>query len=91
MPINTKTADTIYTYAFNHYPRPLMSWLEPLDLAIKLYNDGDNQACIEQVDSMLTDTLPLYPRIRCRILLGHTLDDWVEAEVYRTSLTATTL
>jgi hypothetical protein len=58
-----------------------MSWLEPLTLAIKLYNDGDNEACITHVESIMTDTLPLYPRIRCRILLGHALDDWYEAEV----------
>ena len=60
-----------------------MSWLEPLKLAIKLYNDGDNEACVAQVESMLTDALPPYPRMRCQILLGHALDNWYEAEVCR--------
>lgn len=60
-----------------------MSWLEPLKLAIKLYNDGDHKACVVQVESMLTDALPPYPRMRCQILLGHALDSWYEAEVCR--------
>ncbi|KAH0373701.1 acid protease, partial [Aureobasidium melanogenum] len=60
-----------------------MSWFEPLELAIKLYNDGDKEGCVAQVDSILTDALSPYPRMRCHILLGHALDNWCEAETAR--------
>ncbi|KAG9772625.1 hypothetical protein KCU95_g15015, partial [Aureobasidium melanogenum] len=58
-----------------------MSWPEPLELAIKLYNDGDSEACVALVNSILTDTLPLYPHVCCSILLAHSLEGWDEAEL----------
>lgn len=60
-----------------------MSWFEPIELVIKLYNDGDNEGCVAQVESILNDSLPPCPRVRCHILLGHARDDWYEVEVRR--------
>ncbi|KAG9950087.1 hypothetical protein KCU85_g3910, partial [Aureobasidium melanogenum] len=57
-----------------------MSWFEPIELVIKLYNDGDNEGCVAQVESILNDSLPPCPRVRCHILLGHARDDWYEVE-----------
>lgn len=58
-----------------------ISWLEPLKVAIGLYNNGDDAGCIAQVNIMLTDALPPYMRVRCSILLAYAIDEWHEAEV----------
>ena len=58
-----------------------ISWLEPLKVAIGLYNNGDDAGCIAQVNIMLIDALPPYMRVRCNILLAYAIDDWHEAEV----------
>jgi len=52
-----------------------MFWLEPLKVAIGLYNSGDDTGCIARADSMLTDVLPHCPRVQCNILLACTVDD----------------
>jgi hypothetical protein len=58
-----------------------MSWFEPLREAIRLYNEGHDAECIAQVETILSNALSPYPRIRRHVLLAYALDDWYEADV----------
>jgi hypothetical protein len=58
-----------------------MSWFEPLREAIRLYNEGHGAECIAQVETILSNALSPYPRIRCHVLLAYALDDWYEVDV----------
>lgn len=60
-----------------------MGWLDELNTALDLYNEGHYEECAAHINVVFQDTTPGYPRTRYYALLASCADDWHEAEVGR--------
>ncbi|THY22551.1 hypothetical protein D6D01_06263 [Aureobasidium pullulans] len=60
-----------------------MVWLDELNTALDLYNEGNYEECAAHINVVLQDTTPGYPRTRYYALLASCAEDWHEAERLR--------